>query len=273
MVVFPNCKINLGLHVTSKRSDGYHNIETLFFPIPLHDSLEIIPSPGAFEFKLYGIPLDDTSKNLCVQAYDLVKKDFPSLPEVKMFLLKAIPTGAGLGGGSSDATFTLQLLNKTFDLSLSKEQLLIYATSLGSDCPFFLTNKPCIATGRGETLEEIDISLKGYSIVLVHPGIHVSTAGAFSKLNPVQAVNSIKELVMLPIDQWKNKLVNDFEPTVFDLHPEIANVKSALYANGAVYASMSGSGSSVYGIFKKGTEPEQAKVTGGAPYLYKIFYF
>src|SRR6186997_3271542 len=251
MVSFPNCKINLGLNIVNKRDDGYHDIETAFFPIQLKDSLEIIEKEK-FEFSTRGIAIEgEPEKNLCIKAYDLLKKDFPQLPAVQMHLHKAIPMGAGLGGGSADGAFTLKLLNKKFELSLSEKQLINYSLQLGSDCPFFILNKPCFATGRGEILEQTELDLSEYKFLIVQPPVHISTAWAFSTINPLEPVKLIKQIIQQPIATWKAELINDFEKPVFENHPEIKKIKDKLYDAGATYASMSGSGSAVYGIFSK----------------------
>ncbi len=267
MVQFPNCKINLGLHITSKRADGFHNIETVFYPVGLKDILEIIVlnqsnsivqnqsdralnTLNDIEFSSTGIAIPgDAANNLCIKAYQLLKKDFPDLPAIKMHLHKHIPMGAGLGGGSADGAFTLLLLNEKFQLNLSAEQLINYAAILGSDCPFFILNKPVFATGRGEILESISLDLSNYTFVLIHPGIHVNTKWAFEQIQPKTPTKSIQEIIQLPIKEWKHLLKNDFEAPIMQAHPEIAETKSALYADGAIYASMSGSGSSVFGIY------------------------
>ncbi len=251
MVLFPNCKLNLGLNIIGKRTDGYHELETVFYPLHLNDVIEVIENP-AFHFSTSGFNIDgDDETNLCIKAYQLLKNDFPSLPPVQMHLHKAIPVGAGLGGGSADGAFTLTLLNKKFDLGLSEKQLADYSLQLGSDCPFFIINKPCFATGRGEMLERIHVDLTNYKILLVHPGIHVSTTWAFSKIDPCRSPVSIPEIIQQPIHTWKKDLKNDFEEPVFNKYPDIKNIKEKLYNGGAIYASMSGSGSTVYGIFKK----------------------
>ncbi|HET9746115.1 MAG TPA: 4-(cytidine 5'-diphospho)-2-C-methyl-D-erythritol kinase [Chitinophagaceae bacterium] len=251
MVFFPNCKINLGLNIVGKRTDGYHDLETFFYPVQLRDAIEVIERPE-FRFSASGLDINgNNSDNLCVKAYDLLKKDFPGLPPVHLHLHKALPIGAGLGGGSADGAFTLKLLNKKFKLELSQKQLINYASQLGSDCPFFIINKPCYATGRGEILEETAIDLSGYKMVLVHPGILISTAWAFGQINPCRPVMKIKEIIRQPVDVWKEDLRNDFEQPVFNKYPEIKKIKDDLYAAGAVYAAMSGSGSTVYGIFPK----------------------
>jgi len=251
MVSFPNCKINLGLNIVNKRNDGYHNIETIFFPIQLRDALEVIEKEK-FEFSTSGSPIEgEKEKNLCIKAYDLLKNDFPQLRAVQMHLHKAIPMGAGLGGGSADGAFTLKLLNKKFELNLSEKQLINYSLQLGSDCPFFILNKPCFATGRGEILEQTGFDLSEFKIVIVHPAIHISTAWAFENIKPLKPVRSIKQIIQQPISTWKDELLNDFEKPVFEKYPEIKSIKDKLYNVGAIHASMSGSGSAVYGIFKK----------------------
>lgn len=257
MIIFPNSKINLGLHITRKRSDGFHDLETVFYPLPFYDVLEIIGSPEAddISFTASGIPVPgDPENNLCIKAYRLLKKDHPDLPSILMHLHKTIPMGAGLGGGSADGACTLKLLNDKFQLGLSTDQLINYALQLGSDCPFFIINKPCFATGRGEILVPIPVDLSHYTFVLVNPGIHVHTGQAFSLITPAAPHKPIKEIIQQPITTWKDELKNDFEEVVAKQHPEISQIKKELYAKGAVYASMSGSGSTVYGIFEKGKE-------------------
>jgi 4-diphosphocytidyl-2-C-methyl-D-erythritol kinase len=267
MLFFPNCKINLGLKITGKRADGYHNIETVFFSVPLKDAIEIIDNVSTLdtvEFTQSGIPLEGLQyDNLCIKAWQLLKNDFPSLPSIKLHLHKAIPTGAGLGGGSADGSFTLVFLNQKYSLNLSENQLLAYALQLGSDCPFFILNTPCLATGRGELLQPIQLSLSGYRLVLVNPGIHVNTQWAFSQIKLAEPAtnntNNIKQslssIISGSIDHWKNQLTNDFEIPVFEKFPLIQSIKETLYEKGALYASMSGSGSSVFGIFKDNKIP------------------
>jgi len=255
MLAFPNCKINLGLHILNKREDGFHNLETVFYPVALKDALEIIPAHNTntdIEFTVTGLPVDgNEDDNICIKAYHLLKKDFPQLPNVKMHLHKAIPMGAGLGGGSADGAFTFQLLNTKFNLNISTVDLINYAAQLGSDCPFFIINTACHATGRGEILNEIVIDLAAYKIVLINPGIHINTAWAFSQLTPALPSKSISAIIQQPIDSWKDELQNDFEKPVFEKYPGIKKIKGNLYAQGATYAAMTGSGSTVYGIFKK----------------------
>ena len=257
MIVFPNCKINLGLNILNKRSDGYHNLETIFYPIPLTDSLEIIEnrqtvkSPN-FPFTTSGIPISGKpSSNLCVKAYRLLKQDFPDMPGVKIHLHKIIPSGAGLGGGSADAAFSLKVMNELFKLQLTNEQLIHYAAKLGSDCPFFIINKPCFASGRGEILEEIQLDLSLFKFIIVNPRIHIDTGRAFLNMTPSKPEKTVKEIIAGPLESWKDELINDFEKIIFQQHHEIMEIKDSLYRNGAIYASMSGSGSTVVGIFPK----------------------
>lgn len=274
MLSFPNCKINIGLHVLGKREDGFHEIETVFYPVPLYDALEIISS-ATLEFTATGLPVDGSmTDNLCIKAYYLLKKDFPQLPFVKIHLHKTIPMGAGLGGGSADAAFMLNLLNYKFNLNLTTHQLINYALQLGSDCPFFIINKPCIAKGRGEKLEEIEVDISKYKIVLVNPGIHVNTGWAFSQLlkqsynekTYIHTGKSVKQIIAQPIISWKDELINEFETPVFNAYPQIKEIKETLYKLGALYAAMSGSGSTVYGIFNTTIE---TKMFEGKNYFIK----
>ena len=255
MIQFPNCKINLGLSIIAKRTDGFHNLETVFYPVGLNDIVEIIPAPNAsknIDFSHTGIDIPGTvDNNLCIKAYELLKKAHPSIPNIKMHLHKHIPMGAGLGGGSSDGTAVLKILNALFNLNIPLTDLSAYAAQLGSDCPYFLYDQACHAIGRGEILTPIELDLAGFQIALLHPGIHVNTGWAFSKLNPHEKQNSILEIVQQPIESWKQYLINDFETAVFDAHPIIGELKTYLYNHGAIYASMSGSGSTVFGIFPK----------------------
>jgi len=249
MITFPNCKINLGLNIIAKRTDGYHDLETVFYPLQLKDAVEIIQSEKT-KLSISGLPVDgNASDNLCLKAYHLLKKDFPGLPPVNIHLLKTIPLGAGLGGGSADGTFMLKLINDKFKLEIPGNDLNKYARQLGSDCPFFILNKPCFATGRGENLEEINLNLKGFKIVLIYPGIQINTGWAFSNIKSGAPTKSVKEIVKQPVSTWKDELKNDFEEPVFSKYPEIKKIKDSLYNDGTVYASMSGSGSAVYGIF------------------------
>ena len=250
MILFPNAKINIGLEILRKRPDSYHDLETVFYPIQLSDVLEINKS-HEFGFSTSGIPVGNSSDNLVVKAYNLLQSEF-NLPAVNIHLLKIIPMGAGLGGGSSDAAFTLIGLNELFELKLSKENLITYASKLGSDCPFFIINRPSFAEGRGEILSECDVNLSGYKLVLIKPECSVPTAVAYSKVTPVLPSVSLPQLVGKAIDEWSGKVVNRFEESVFPSYPQIKEIKEMLYSKGAVYASMSGSGSSVFGIFSTG---------------------
>jgi 4-diphosphocytidyl-2-C-methyl-D-erythritol kinase len=251
LVAFPNCKINLGLRVTGKRPDGFHNIETVFYPVHLRDALEVVRSNN-FELHITGMDVPgDQSSNLCLKAYDLIKQDHPSVSPVKMFLHKVIPIGAGLGGGSSDGAFALILLNKEFGFGISEEKLIEYALQLGSDCPFFILNKPCLASGRGEMMKPVDINLDEYYFVLVDSGVHVNTGWAFKELKNIGDAQSLAEIISLPPETWKDKLVNDFEEPVFEAHPSLKKIKEELYNAGAIYASLTGPGGCVYGIFNK----------------------
>jgi 4-diphosphocytidyl-2-C-methyl-D-erythritol kinase len=258
VIVFPHCKINIGLQVLHKRSDGFHAIATVFYPVPLKDSLEIIPAAGSHQPTLYnyGLSVNGAPEdNLCIKAWQLLQKDFPELPAVQVHLLKNIPMGAGLGGGSADGAFMLQLLNNKYQLGLSAQQLIDYALQLGSDCPFFILGPPCYATGRGEIMEPMVIDLSGYRLLLASPGIHINTGWAFGQLAmaSIPKTATVKEAVLQPLQQWKESLVNDFEKPVFEQYPAIRNIKENLYQLGAVYAAMSGSGSTVYGLFNKAT--------------------
>ncbi|MBS1505739.1 MAG: 4-(cytidine 5'-diphospho)-2-C-methyl-D-erythritol kinase [Bacteroidetes bacterium] len=256
MVSFPHCKINLGLHVVAKRSDGFHDIETCFYPVPRTDMLEVIRA-AEFSVDYSGIAVPGRAEdNLCIKAYQLLKKDFELSP-VKIHLHKSIPMGAGLGGGSSDAAFTLRTLNSLFHLHLNAEQLQNYAAQLGSDCAFFLEDKPKIGTGRGEVLTAAQLELGGWFLVLVKPDVHVSTAEAYAGITPAKPEISVQEIVRLPVGQWKDKLVNDFEKTIFKKYPQIQGAKEKLYSLGATYACMSGSGASVFGLFEKPVDLKQ----------------
>lgn len=256
MVAFPNAKINLGLYITGKRADGFHDLETIFLPVPFRDCIEVIEAPdplkGQFQFGSDGLTIDGPlEKNLCYRAWQLLKKDFPQLPAIEFYLLKQIPMGAGLGGGSADGAFTLQLIAQKFGLQISEKKLLDYALQLGSDCPFFVINTPAYASGRGEHLEAIKIpALKKYKVIVAFPPIPVSTAWAFSKIKPKKPEIALKEAIQQPITEWNSLIKNDFEAPVFDAWPEIAAIKAAFYSSGAVYASLSGSGSTVFAIYE-----------------------
>ena len=257
MITYTNAKINLGLNIVEKRPDGYHNLETVFYPIKLQDALEVNLLEGEEEFslKVSGVPIEgEPENNLVVKAYRLLKKDYPEMPAIDIHMYKHIPTGAGLGGGSADAAFMIKLLNEKFKLNLSIEKMEEYAAILGADCAFFIQNKPVFATGIGNIFEPIQLSLKGYYLVLVKPDIFVSTKDAFAHIIPTQPTQSLKEIIRMPVETWRATMKNDFEDSVFQKFPEIAAIKDKLYDLGAVYASMSGSGSSVYGIFREQVE-------------------
>ena len=254
MVLFPNCKINLGLHIVAKRTDGYHNLETIFYPVGVSDALEVIKSDET-TFHLTGLDVAGNAQdNLCVKAYHLLRQDFLALPPVRIHLHKAIPMGAGLGGGSADGAVMLLLLNKKFELNLNETQLINYALQLGSDCPFFIVNKPCYAKGRGEIMTLIEMDLTAYKLVLVNPQIHVSTKDAFARLSSAKSAKSLREIIQQPLPTWKEELRNDFEDGISKLYPVIDEIKQSFYKAGAVYAAMTGSGSTVYGFFEKGME-------------------
>ncbi len=250
MITFPNCKINIGLRILNRRADGFHNISTVFFPLPFYDLLEIIPSDKQ-RLHLSGIPIEGNEKhNLCLQAYDLLKKDFPKLPPYSIYLHKNIPMGAGLGGGSANAAFMLKLINDKAQLQLSKKELLNYAAHLGSDCSFFIENTPCLAKNRGETLTPISIPhLKGYHLLLFTPDIPINTAQAYQNIQPESEEIPLSYLIQKPVKTWKKYIKNDFEKVVFKKQPLLKEIKEALYSHGAVYAALSGSGSTVYGLF------------------------
>jgi 4-diphosphocytidyl-2-C-methyl-D-erythritol kinase len=250
MIGFPNAKINIGLNITEKRTDGFHNLETVFFPVGWCDALEFVISDEV-QFSASGLLISgEPESNLAMRAYRLLQKDF-NLPILKIHLHKEIPFGAGLGGGSSDGAFMLSMLNQHFGLNISGEKLEVYASKLGSDCPFFIRNKPVFASGRGEIMEPIQIDLKGWYLLLVKPPVEVSTAKAFQLVVPQKPAISIKSLIQLPVQEWKDKVVNQFESSVFPQFPEVAKVKNQMYDSGAIYASMSGSGSCVFGLFRE----------------------
>lgn len=249
MVTFPNAKINIGLNVVRKRKDGFHDLISCFLPVPFYDVLEIIKS-SKYAFTSSGIAIPGKpEQNLCIKAFKLLKKDF-GLQEVSIYLHKLIPIGAGLGGGSADAAFVLKSLNVLFELFLDDSLLETYAAQLGSDCPFFVQNKPVMAYGRGNEFESIDLSLQGKYLLLITPRLHISTADAYAGIKPQEPETDLKNVLeQTPVEQWKGVVKNDFEDSVFQKYPELASLKDKLYDLGAVYASMSGSGSTLYGIF------------------------
>ena len=255
MITFPNAKINIGLQVTERRPDGYHNLDTVFYPIPLYDALEVIEAKGAeYDCRLHlsGVEIaGDPDTNLVVRAYRLLAANYP-LPSVDIYLHKHIPTGAGLGGGSADASFMLRLLNEMYSLHISDEQLEIYAAQLGADCPFFITCTPVYATGIGNEFHPITLDLAGLYLVVVKPDVFVSTKEAYSMVIPEKPAVTLDKKTALPIAEWRDTISNDFEKGIFALHPELQGIKDRLYELGAVYAAMSGSGSALFGLF---TEP------------------
>ena len=257
MILFPPSKLNLGLQIIAKRIDGYHNLQTVFYQFPLKDVLEILKddslSPGTCLFNSSGL-LIPSGQNLCEKAYYLLTKDF-NLPGVHIHLHKIIPMGAGLGGGSSDAAYTLRLLNALFDLKISVAKLMEYALELGSDCPFFIHDYPQYAEGRGEVLEKIDIDLKGKHLLMINPNIHISTKEAFATIEPTESI-SCKKIVLQNMSTWKENLSNDFEASLFPKYPVLKTLKNKLYDLGALYAAMSGSGSTMYAIFNKAVNIE-----------------
>jgi len=259
MLTFANAKINLGLNLTEKRADGYHNLETIFYPIKLNDVVEIIDADET-NCIIKGIDIPgDAEDNICLRAFKTLQSDF-NLPHQQIVLLKNIPVGAGLGGGSADAAFLIKLVNDKFTLGLSIEKMQDYARVLGADCAFFIENKPTFAFGKGDEFEDLKIDLSNYFMVLVKPEIHVSTAEAYSKVRVKQPTTSLKELINLPLSEWKGNIVNDFEISVFERYPEIDEIKTKLYAAGATFALMSGSGSSIFAIFERKVDlPELEK--------------
>lgn len=251
MILFPNAKINLGLQVIAKRPDGYHDIASIFYPLPVTDVLEGLPGEQ-FSFQVSGLGMDIApEQNLCYKAWKMLERDF-RLPPVSLYLHKLIPMGAGLGGGSADGAFTLMLLQQLFKLDISGEKLLDYALQLGSDCPFFILNRSLIARGRGELMTPVELpQLSGKHFLLINPGIHIPTAWAFAQIKPMAPAFALEQLTDLPLEAWKAYLTNDFESPVFAQYPQLATIRDTLYACGARYASMTGTGSTVYGIFNQ----------------------
>lgn len=248
MVSFPPCKINLGLQILNKREDGYHNLSTGFYPVPWTDILEIIPAEE-MGFTCTGLAIPG-KENMCLKAYQLVKKDF-DLPPVKIHLHKIIPIGAGLGGGSSDAAHTLRVINSIFELKLTREILHNYASQLGSDCAFFVQDKAMLGSGRGEVLSEVSVNLNGKFLVIIKPELHISTAEAYADITPQGQEQTLLKILENPISGWRTTLQNDFEKSIFKKYPSLKDIKETLYLLGATYASMSGSGSAVFGIFER----------------------
>ncbi|MEA3450436.1 MAG: 4-(cytidine 5'-diphospho)-2-C-methyl-D-erythritol kinase [Bacteroidota bacterium] len=253
MVVFPNAKINIGLNILRKRPDNYHNIQSIFYPVELHDILEVVVDNkiNNFNFVNTGLKIDaPEEKNLVVKVFKIFKKEY-NLPSVKIHLHKVIPFGAGLGGGSSDAAFMIKLLNNLFNLDLSVEKMKEYTKTIGADCSFFIENKPAYVTGIGDKIELIDFSLQDYKIIIKKPNINLNTTKIFSLITPKENVTNLKTLINSPINEWENNITNDFEAVIFDRHKEIKELKEKFYEKGALYASMTGSGSCVFGIFDK----------------------
>ncbi len=251
MVTYPNAKINIGLNILRKRLDNFHDIQTVFYPVGIKDILEVVVNLASknVEFINTGLQIDaPVEKNLVVKAYNLLKRDF-NLPNVKIHLHKVIPFGAGLGGGSADAAFMITLLNKLFELKLSTKKMLKYASVLGSDCAFFILNKPAYATGKGDELQLVDLDLSNYRIEVKKPDIQLNTEKVYSFITPDENVKDLRKLIKLPIEEWKLSIKNDFENVIFSRHPEIEQIKADFYKKGAIYSAMSGSGSAVFGIF------------------------
>jgi len=266
MIAFANAKINIGLQVLSRREDGYHNLETVFYPLKLYDVVEVVEAPD-MRFIPSGIPVPgDGRDNLCLRAYRLLSETH-DLPPVHIYLHKAIPIGAGLGGGSADAAFLLTLLNTMFELELDESQLMDYARRLGADCAFFIRNTPVLATGIGDVFQDVKIDLSAYHLVLVKPPVHISTAEAYRTVTPDPEGRQLKSAIARPVAEWRDTIVNDFEAGIFANHPEIAVVKNQLYENGALFAAMSGSGSSVYGLFRKPVKIPDLELTNEVFYI------
>ena len=263
MLVFPNAKINLGLNILNKRADGYHNIASCFYPVNWCDILEIVPSKN-LKVTITGIPIPgNKEENLIVAAYHLIKKDY-DISTVNIHLHKVIPIGAGLGGGSADCAFAIKVYNDLFNLNLSVKQMENYASRLGSDCPFFVDNKPVNVSGTGNIFEKTKLNLSGKHIILIYPDVHISTAQAYSGVVPTKPQISNNAILNQPIENWKENLINDFEKSVFPVFPIIEEIKNKLYLNKALYASMTGSGSAVYGIFEE-------KINIDFPDNYQVF--
>ncbi len=262
MITFPNCKINLGLNIVARRTDGYHDILTLFYPVNLTDILEIVPAQnGETTLNITGNAVDcPMEQNLVIRAYRLLQTEF-NLPPVEIHLHKHIPDGAGLGGGSSDAAATLRILNEMFNLGLNEEQLATRAATLGADCPFFIYNRPMLASGIGDILTPAKLSLRGHTIVLAKPDINISTREAYAAITPAMPEHTPEQITAWPIQQWDGHLTNDFENSVFPLHPTLWQLKLNLLGAGAQYAAMSGSGSTIYGIFENDKLAQDAALT------------
>ena len=261
MLVFPNAKLNLGLYVTQRRPDGFHTLESVFVPLPWTDAFEMLPAaagqPTSLTLTGRHIP-GDPATNLCVRAYELLQADFPHLPPVQLYLHKIVPIGAGLGGGSADAAFALRAANDLFRLNLSVEALESYARRLGSDCAFFIQNKPVLAMEKGDVFEEINLSLAGTGCMVVYPNLHIGTAEAYACISPGLPHHPLREALAQPMSTWRGTVGNDFETALTPSHPVLAEIKQRLYDAGATYASLSGSGSAVYGLWERAEPPAVA---------------
>ena len=255
MLTFPNAKLNLGLHIVAKRPDGYHELETAFVPLPWADALEVLPAPDATPattLALTGRPVPgELATNLCLKAYAMLKADFPQLPAAQLHLHKVVPIGAGLGGGSADAAFALRSLNEVFSLALTDAQLASYARRLGADCAFFLENQPVLAIGKGDEFQPLALDLRGTPCVVVWPGVAISTAEAYARVRPQAPQHHLAQVLAEPLATWPGRVVNDFEAALAPSYPILAAVKAQLYAAGAAYASLSGSGSAVFGLWER----------------------
>lgn len=252
MLTFPNAKLNLGLYVTARRPDGYHTLESAFVPLPWCDALELVPAPEGppSRLTLTGRPIPgDPATNLCLRAYELLKTDFPALPPVQLHLHKIVPIGAGLGGGSADAACALKLVNTVFDLALPDEALENYARRLGADCAFFIRNQPVLAVEKGDVFEPLNLNLKGTACAVIYPGLHVSTAEAYGRITPRPPQHNLRAALAQPMETWRDTVSNDFEDALTPHYPVLGEIKRLLYSAGATYASLSGSGSAVYGLF------------------------
>ncbi len=258
MLVFPNAKLNLGLYVTGRRPDGFHTLESVFLPLPWADVLEVLPAEAGqpTSITLTGRPIPGApATNLCVRAYELLQADFPQLPPAQLYLHKIVPIGAGLGGGSADAAFALRATNDLFGLNISPENLADYARRLGSDCAFFIRNQPVLAVGKGDVFEEISLNVSGTGCVVVYPNLHISTAEAYARMVPQPPPHALREALAQPMSTWRDTVRNDFETALAPGYPVLADIKQQLYAAGATYVSLSGSGSAVYGLWEGGEAP------------------
>ncbi len=273
MTFLANCKINIGLDILERRSDGYHSLSTAMLPIrQFYDVIEIEPIEGAnVEFVSKGLVVDcPAEQNLCIKAYNLIKESFPALGAVRITLDKRVPFGAGLGGGSSDATAVLKGLNTLFELGLSEQRLTELAAQLGSDTPFFVANAPQLCTGRGEIMTPIELDLNGYFLVLIKPDINVSTKEAYAGVRPSYPTTELSSLLSLPIEQWQGRVKNDFEPHIFEAYPLLRHIKESLLGAGAIYAAMSGSGSTIYGIFESEEQAKSEQLESYSPRIFKL---